>query len=167
MKRAANMCINESELDQYTTLKKDIEDDRVTKDSVNSIVKSILLNRGRFGGILNKVVFIKFFFLSIFKCLLKKDRQTIRQYKTYMNGNRKFNKELDVVSLLRSVRLSKVLYYSTLNTRQSIMMQLQRSNLVESTDNSEGSDYLELVKDLNHKNKLVRIFALGRVNKAL
>ena len=117
MKRAKNMCINESELDQYTALKKDIEDDRVTKDSVNSIVKSILLNRGRFGGILNKVVFIKFFFLSIFKCLLKKDRQTIRQYKTYMNGNRKFNKELDVVSLLRSVRLSKVLYYSTLNTR--------------------------------------------------
>jgi len=84
-----------------------------------------------------------------------------------MNGNRKFNKELDVVGLLRSVRLSKVLYYSKLNTRQSIMMQLQRTNLVESTDNSEGSDYLELVKDLNHKNKLVRIFALGQINKAL
>ena len=47
------------------------------------------------------------------------------------------------------------------------MMQLQRTNLVESTDNSEGSDYLELVKDLNHPNKLVRVFALGQVNKTL
>jgi len=155
------MCINEYELSQFSTLKKDIEDDEISKESVNSIVKSILLNRGRFGGIMGKAVFIKFFFLSVFKCLIRKDRHTTRQYKTYMNGNRKFNKELDVVSLLRSVRLSKVLYYSTLNTRQSIMMQLQRSNLVESTDNSEGSDYLELVKDLNHKNKLVRVFALG------
>lgn len=116
------MCINEYELEQFNELKHDIDDDAITKESVNSIVRSILLNRGRFGGIVGKAVFIKFFFLSLFKCFLKKDKQTIRQYKTYMNGNRKFNKELDVVGLLRSVRLSKVLYYSKLNTRQSIMM---------------------------------------------
>lgn len=61
---------------------------------------------------MGKVMFLKFFFLSLCTCLLKKDKQTMRQYKTYMNGNRKFNKELDVVGLLRSVRLSKVLYYS-------------------------------------------------------
>ena len=72
------MCINESELDQFTTLKKDIDDDEITKDSVNSIVKSIFLNRGRFGGVIGKAVFFKYFLLSMFKCLLKKDRQTIR-----------------------------------------------------------------------------------------
>jgi hypothetical protein len=166
-KRKQNMCINATELQQFQTLKKDMDDDGVSKDSVNAIVKSILLNRGKFGGIMGKAVFIKFFFLSLFKCFLKRDKTTTKQFKTYMNGNRKFNKELDVVGLLRSVRLSKVLYYSKLNTRQSIMMQLQRTNLVESTDYSEGSDYLELIKDLNHKNKLVRIFALGQVNKTL
>jgi hypothetical protein len=142
-------------------LKRDIDDDDISKESVDSIVRSIYTSRGRFGGVMDKAAFVKFFFLSIFKCCLGKDKSTTKQFKTYQNGNRKFNKELDVVSLLRSVRLSKVLYYSTLNTRQSIMMQLQRSNLVESTDNSEGSDYLELVKDLNHPNRLVRIFALG------
>ena len=68
------MCINEHELDQFNELKQDIEDDVVTKESVNSIVKSILMNRGRFGGIVDKVVFIKFFFLSLCTCLIKKDK---------------------------------------------------------------------------------------------
>ena len=122
---------------------------------------SIFNKRAKFGGVMGKEAFFKFYLLSIFKCCMKKDKASTKQFKTYVNGNRKFHKELDVVSLLRSVRLSKVLYYTTLNARQSIMMQLQRNNLVESTDNSEGSDYLEMVKDLNHKNELVRIFALG------
>ena len=139
----------------------------VSKESVSSIVSNILLNRGKFGSLMSGADFIKFFLLDIFRCCLKKDMQTIKTFKTYENGNRKFNKELDVVGLLRSVRLSKVLYRAKLNTRQSIMMQLQRTNLVESTDNSEGSDYLELVKDLNHPNKLVRVFALGQVSKTL
>jgi len=130
-------------------------------------VSSILLNRGKFGSLLSGADFIKFFFLAMFKCCLKNDKKALSTFKTYENGNRKFNKELDVVGLLRSVRLSKVLYSAKLNTRQSIMMQLQRTNLVESTDNSEGSDYLELIKDLNHPNKLVRVFALGQVNKTL
>lgn len=163
------MCIDQNELEHFNMLKKDIEDDGVSKESVDQIVKSIYMNRARFGGVsgyMGKTAFIKFFFMSMFKCCMKNKKEA-RDYKTYENGNRKFNKELDVVSLLRSVRLSKILYYSELNTRQSIMMQLQRTNLVESTDNSEGSDYLELVKDLNHPNRLVRIFALGQVNKTL
>lgn len=117
---------------------------------------------------MSQLSIMKYYVLEyFFSFCINKKKKANREYATYLNGYRKFNKELDVVSLLRSVRLSKVLYHSTLNNRQSIMMQLQRSNVVESTDNSEGSDHLELVKDLNHPNRLVRIFALGQVNKAL
>jgi len=31
-------------------------------------------------------------------------------------------------------------------------MQFQRTNLVESTDNTDDDDYLDMVRDLNHNN---------------
>ena len=37
-KRLANMCIDEQELEQFNLLKNDIEDDEVSKKSVDSIV---------------------------------------------------------------------------------------------------------------------------------
>ena len=46
-------------------------------------------------------------------------------------------------------------------------MQFQRSNLVESTDNTQESDYLDLVKDLNHKKQMVRLFSIGKINRVL
>ena len=46
-------------------------------------------------------------------------------------------------------------------------MQFQRTNLVESTDNSDEDHYLDLIKDLNHNNQMVKVFALGRINRKL
>jgi hypothetical protein len=46
-------------------------------------------------------------------------------------------------------------------------MQFQRKNLVESTDNSDESDHLNLMRDLDHDNKMVKVFALGSVKRKL
>ena len=120
-KRLAHMCIDEQELEQFNKLKEDIEDDEVTKESVDSIVRSIYLKRCRFGGVdgyMSQLSIMKYYVLEyFFSFCINKKKKANREYATYLNGYRKFNKELDVVSLLRSVRLSKVLYYSTLNTR--------------------------------------------------
>lgn len=67
------MCINDEEFDQFNQIKCDMHDDHVSKDSVGNIVKSILESRGRFGGVMGKWVFIKFFLISFFKCCLRKD----------------------------------------------------------------------------------------------
>ena len=66
--------------------------------------------------------FVKFYLLGYCSCCFKKDKLANRQYKTYLNSIRKFNKELDVIALLKSVRLSKVLYHTMLNRRQSMLM---------------------------------------------
>jgi hypothetical protein len=43
----------------------------------------------------------------------------------------------------------------------------QRANLVETTDNSEDADNLATIKDLNHANSMVRVFALGKIKRTL
>lgn len=92
-------------------------DTNITKKSINSIVLNIWTKRARFGGILGNWAFLKFYILGFCKCCLGKGRVNRRLYTTYLNGIRKFNKQLDVISLLRSVRLSKILYHTTLNNR--------------------------------------------------
>lgn len=39
--------------------------------------------------------------------------------------------------------------------------------MVESTDNTDQSDYFDLIEDLNHPNKLVQLFALGQIKRTI
>ena len=78
--------------------------------------------RARLGGLMGKRAFVKFYLMGFCSCCVKRDKLSTRQYKTYLNSKRKFSKELDVIALLRSVRLSKVLLHTTLNRRQAMLM---------------------------------------------
>ena len=62
-----------------------------------------------YAAIINYVPFLKRNFKS-------------KKLSIFENGQKKLSNELDVVKLLRSVRLSKILFNSTLTTRQKILL---------------------------------------------
>lgn len=98
--------------------------------------------------------------------LKKKNFKSSRTYRRFQNAERKFHQEIDVCKLLKSVRVSKVLARTTLNAQQNLMLKFQRTNLIETTDNTE-SGHDKTITDLNHHNPLVRIFALGKIHRTL
>jgi hypothetical protein len=70
----------------------------------------------------------------------------------YENGMTRYKKEMDIVSLLKSVRISKMLYRNVLNREERILMQLQRTSVI-SSDSSEDpeTDYGNLFSELKAK----------------
>lgn len=68
------------------------------------------------------------------------------------------------MKLLQSVRTSKILSQTTLNAQQKLLVKFQRSNLVETTDDEDTGGEMNTIKELNHPNPLVRVFALGKIN---
>lgn len=61
--------------------------------------------------IMDESAFIKYYILSWANCCFKKSTK----YKYYLNGTRKFNKELDVVSLIKGARRSKFIGQTIFN----------------------------------------------------
>ena len=70
----------------------------------------------------------------------------------YENGMIRYKKEMDIVQLLKSVRISKMLYRNVLNREDRILMQLQRTSVI-SSDSSEDpqTDYAMLFSELKAK----------------
>jgi hypothetical protein len=66
------------------------------------------------------VLFLLVEYMPMLKCLLSKKLHS--QFKTYLNGRKKFFRELDVVELLKSVRTQKILYQSKLHAGQKVLM---------------------------------------------
>jgi hypothetical protein len=60
-----------------------------------------------------------------------------------------------------------VLARTTLNAQQNLLLKFQRTNLVETTDNTESGGQADTIQNLNHYNPLVRVFALGKIKKTL
>jgi hypothetical protein len=100
-KQLTNMTIDEEERKNYLSLKKDISDREISKESINAIIGSIWNKRAHLGKLISQKSYIYQYFLSLFQCCLKKDKLSLRKAKTYQNSIRKFNKQLDVIELLR------------------------------------------------------------------
>ena len=62
-----------------------------------------------------------------------------RKIKIFENGQRKFFRELDVVNLLQSVRVSKFVANNILTGRQKTLLQFQREYLVGSDSDATSS----------------------------
>jgi len=76
--------------------------------------------------------------------------------------------ELDVMNLIRTVRMAKVFISSVMTRRQRLLLRFQKQNLIESdTEKSALSSENMLLDDLNHKNNLVRLFTVGNIKKRL
>jgi len=167
------MNINAMEEKEYETLKENLEIKKISEMDTYKITLNIFKSRAPFTQVFTTGMFVKLAFKKMLpKCCRKKkklalDSEQEKAELLYANGQKKFFHELDVVNLLQSVRLSKLLVQSQLTRRQRVLLQFQRKQLIESQDDSEYSDYEQIMKDLESKNPFVRIFTLGKINKIL
>lgn len=102
--------VDNLESNRYNQIKENISKSTISKQDVISIAMSIWNKRARFGHGMKSWEFALMYFYSFLPrcCQLGKSKRS-KKFTRFNNGYQKFNKELDVTGLLRSVRLSKVL----------------------------------------------------------
>lgn len=98
-------------------------------------------------------------FKFIFTCLCLRKTMKKSHHHLYRKGERKLMEELDVISLLRSMRQIKLLTQVMLNQKQQLLLRFQRRNIIESStssgsDNREKNDISKLIES---KNSLIRL----------
>ena len=85
------------------------------------------------------------------------------------HGQSRFFYELDAINLMRTLRQSRLLTKNTLTKEQSILMEFQRENVIDSNSSSmDFSDNENNLRDLNNKGRLasqVRLMKLLRILK--
>lgn len=77
------------------------------------------------------------------------------------------NAQLDVVNIIKSVQLSKILYRTLLNDQQQILLNFQKSKILHASASSSEDEADGILKNLTGKNSLKKVFALGAVNQKL
>jgi len=88
--------------------------------------------------------------------------------KLFDNAESMFFKELDVLNLIRTVRMAKVFSASMMTRRQKCLLRFQKHNLIDSDEEKSAMSSEDmLLKDLNHKKGAVRIFTAGGIQKRL
>jgi len=84
----------------------------------------------------------------------------------YRNGVNRYFKELDIIKILKTIRASKLLFKSLMNTRERILLQMQRAQVVSSCSDDKNTSNDD-VKDLGSIDPLSRVWALGKIQRAL
>lgn len=99
--------------------------------------------------------------------LSKKDwNEGMRNHYLYEKGSSKLAKELDVISILKTLRRVKMLTQTLITQRQKMLLRFQRQNLIESSassGDSEGNHKLDPVNMMESKNPLVRLVVLVKL----
>jgi hypothetical protein len=66
---------------------------------------------------------------------------------------RKFSKSLDVIHLLATLQKANLITSSMMNSRQALLLKMQRARVVESEDLSESSDDINELLNTEDKDK--------------
>jgi len=91
-----------------------------------------------------------------------------KRAKLFTNGKKKYNGEMDIVKILKALRIAKTLFRVTLKQKQRVMMQIQREDVISSTSAFESDmSFKETLGGLTNNNPMERAFALGKINRAL
>ena len=91
-----------------------------------------------------------------------------KKRRLYEKGVARYNKEMNIVTQLKTLRIAKILFRTTMKQKHRVISQVQRSEVISSDSTAnESSDYAELINGLQHEEMMPRIFALGKVNRAL
>ena len=114
------LTINGEEV-KYRSLKQGISQNKLTTNHLHDIVNAIFQSRARLFDFFSKNDIKKTLYLNmlpqcIFKCR-KPKLQESKLSQIIKNGEKRFYHELDLINLLKSVRLSKILFNSQLNQR--------------------------------------------------
>ena len=66
---------------------------------------------------------------------------------------RKFSKSLDVIHLLATLQKANLITCSMMNSRQALLLKMQRARVVESEDLSESSDDINELLNTEDKDR--------------
>ena len=83
--------------------------------------------------------------------------------KIYEHAVKRYFKEMDVLNIVRTGRMTRLLMKYQMSKRQRILLSYQRQQVIESnTSDFDCSDMNDLKKEISSKSKLVGVTALGR-----
>jgi hypothetical protein len=119
---------NSREKRDYLTLKKKLsaKDPRLQKSDLINIVSHVLCHRVPYTNMFSLMTFVKFYVIDLLPCIKKwmKNRKNddAKKINLFENGVKRYYKELDVTSLIKAVRISKVLQWNMLHKRQRLLL---------------------------------------------
>jgi len=118
--------VNWQETRDYLKLKKQLDEQGTLERShITSLLVNMLKHRQRFSAMFSDSVALLYFILPFFvkccPCLCKSRKNTnsleYKKSKTFENGIKRYYQELDIVKLLRAIRLNKLLFWTNLKPR--------------------------------------------------
>jgi len=115
----------------------------------------------------------KFFCMAILVfpvcCKPKRGSKKYKELKRYKNGSKRYFEEMDIVKILRTNRISKMVFRSTLEPEDRLLLQIQRSQVISSDSSDEVlTDNADTIAQMDHEDEpMVRMFALGKVTKLM
>jgi hypothetical protein len=162
-------------------LKKRLENKNVDEDDTNHIVHHMFANRTRYSAYVAYSEIIIDSIKSLFgpvrpflscTCRCKKLEEGSPEYKRekrYLNGSKRFVEEIDLIKILKTIRISKMLFRTTLRPEERLMLQVQRNQVISSDSSDEVlTDNADTINQLdNYDHPLVRCFALGKIRRLL
>jgi hypothetical protein len=105
------------------------------------------------------------------RCKYKKDKDFIRNENLYRHGTRRYNKQMDIVSILKSMRLTKMLYRNLLSPEERVLGGIQRKAVISSDSeesNQTDTDHNNLFDQVRGDDgKLAKAISTGKLNKLL
>jgi hypothetical protein len=136
-----------------------------------------LINRKRFDYTIKDIM------LFILKCLcfrkikLKKYTGTkedwqknVKKHFQFNEGEDKLFDELDVITLLKTMRRVKLLTQTLLTQQQKMVLRFQRKNIIESSSSSGDSDTnnkFDIINMMESKNPTMRLSVYGKIKKVM
>jgi len=121
------------------------------------------------------------FFLPCLRCCGCKEKKELRRMKLFKQAKKRYEEDLDVLRIMQTVKQSANFLKSYLSHENKLLLKFDNTNVIavsssdadgdkekeykSDSDNNDRDD--RLIENLNHKEKLRSIFALGKLKKCL
>ena len=136
-----------------------------------------LINRKRFNYTLGDIVHFILRCLCFRKIKFKKFsgskedwQKNVKKHYQFNEGEDKLFDELDVITLLKTMRRVKLLTQTLLTQQQKMVLRFQRKNIIESSSSSGDSDTInkfDIMNMMESKNPTVRLSVYGKIKKVM
>jgi hypothetical protein len=92
-----------------------------------------------------------------------------KKHYLFEKGEEKFNRELDVVKIVKTLRRFKMVSQAMLSQRHRFILKFQRMNLIETSSSSSDSDdhAYDPARLMENGNPLVRLVTYGKIKKMM
>ena len=169
-------CVNKSKAE---TLEKRLKDPlKVSLDQKEvGVLLRNLINRRRFQYTCSDILEFLVRCLCIRKIKKRKYRgsreeweDNVKKHYHFKEGEDKLFDELDVITLLKSMRRVKLLTQTLLTQSQKMVLRFQRKNIIESSSSSGDSDTNNRFDQMNlmeSPNPMIRLSVFGKMKKIM